>query len=85
MARGSPEDTLTTEVNNFTLKEALTWLTISYAFVTDSAKDTGHITKILVTTKGKEVAQAESPTNKSTREAPASQPKLFRFEFDPGK
>ena len=44
-----PEETITTEFNELPLKEALKKLSQNHAYVTDSAKDTGKITKIMVT------------------------------------
>ena len=43
------EETITTEFNRLPLKEALNKLSENHAYVTDSAKDTGRITKIMVT------------------------------------
>ena len=79
------EETITTEFNRLPLKEALNKLSQNHAYVTDSAKDTGQITKIMVTPDRKGLARAGSAANKSTREVAVSQPEPFRFEFDPLK
>ena len=78
-----PEETITTEFGRLPLKEALKRVTANYAYVTDSAKDTGRITKIMVTPGEKGVAGAVSSSSNSTRHVAASQPQPFKFEFDP--
>lgn len=79
------DETLTTEFSRLPLKDALKKLSENHAYVTDSAKDTGRITKIMVTPGGKEAARAMSAANKSTKEVGVSQPEPFKFEFDPMK
>jgi len=67
------DETITTEFNRLPLKEALNKLSQNHAYVTDSAKETGRITKIMVTPGGRGLVRA----------LPSSEP--FRFEFDPRK
>ena len=79
------EETITAEFSRLPLKEALTQLVNNYAYVTDSAKDTGRITKIMITPGRKGVARARSPANKPMRDIATSHPEPFKFEFDPMK
>ena len=77
------EETITTEFAKLPLKEVLARLVSNYAYVTDSAKDMGRITKIMVTPEEKGVARVVSSSSKSTRHLAPSQPEPFKFEFDP--
>jgi hypothetical protein len=79
------EETITAEFNRLPLKKAVKRLTANYAYVTDSAKDTGRLTKIMIAPGGKGVARAVSAPNKSTKEMLVSQPEPLRCDFDPMK
>jgi len=79
-----PEEMITTEFTKLPLQDALKKLSENHAYVTDSAKETGRITKIMVTPGEKGVARAVSPAHQSIRDMASSQPEPFRFEFDPG-
>jgi hypothetical protein len=80
-----PEETITTEFSKLPLKEALNKLSQNHAYVTDSAKNTGQITKLMVTPGSKKVARGVSVENKTRTDVAVSQPEPFRFEFDPMK
>jgi hypothetical protein len=76
----SPEETITTEFNRLSLKEALKELSENHAYVRDY---TGRITNIVVTSDKKGVVRAPSVANNSIRDVASSKPEAFKFEFDP--
>jgi type II secretory pathway component GspD/PulD (secretin) len=81
VATVSPEEKVTTHFTQLPLADALQRLSQNYAYVMDSAKETGKITKIMVTPAGKGGAQALPAP--STPAPPRAAP--FHFEFDPSQ
>ena len=91
-ARVSAEDKITIQFADLPLEEALKKFKTNYAYITDSRKKEGKITRVVVVPEGqqaslslKDVKKMESKGKKSIAKEKASKPDPFKFEFDPSK
>jgi len=92
----SEEEKITIRFDKLSLEDAIKRLRTSYAYIWNSEKEEGKITKIVLLSEGKGTAvstikeekkmvKSESKAKKEAAKEKSPRPEPFKFEFDPSE